>query len=85
MPNSGKAVVVIKVKKAVKAKKGKKTRYKLVKTIKLGQRPVKSALQSTTFRVPKKWKRGTYRFYVSATDLAGNKQVKIKSNKLLVR
>ena len=85
VPNSGKAVVVIKVKKAVKVKKGKKTRYKLVKTIKLGQRPVKSALQSTTFRVPKKWKRGTYRFYVSATDLAGNKQVKIKSNKLLVR
>ena len=75
-PNSGRAVVVIKVKNA---------RGKLVKTLKLGRRPVKSALQSAAFTVPKKWPRGTYRFYVSATDLAGNKQVKIKSNKLLVR
>ena len=75
-PGSGKAVVVIKV---------KNPKGKLVKTLKLGQRPVKNALQSTTFKVPKKWKRGTYRFFVYATDLAGNTQLKAASNKLLVR
>ncbi len=76
VPNSGKAVVVIQVKNA----KGK-----LVKTLKLGQRPVTNALQSAAFTVPKKWPRGSYRFSVYATDAAGNKQLKVASNRLIVR
>ena len=58
---------------------------KLVKTLKLGTRPAKGALQNAKLKVPKKWKRGTYRFYVYATDLAGNAQAKVAANKLVVR
>jgi hypothetical protein len=29
--------------------------------------------------------RGTYRWYIYATDLAGNKQVRVGSNRLIVR
>lgn len=77
-PNSGKAKVVIRI-------KDRNGKGKLVKTLNLGQRPVKLALQTAKFKVPMRWQRGTYRFFVYATDLAGNKQVKIASNKLVVR
>ncbi|OPZ41264.1 MAG: hypothetical protein BWY94_02479 [Actinobacteria bacterium ADurb.BinA094] len=57
----------------------------LVKTLKLGTRPAKGALQSAKLKVPTQWKPGTYRFYVYATDLAGNAQAKVAANKLVVR
>lgn len=77
-PNSGKVTVVIEV-------RYRNAKGKLVKTLKLGRRPVKTALQSTGFKVPGSWQRGTYRFYVYATDAAGNRQAKVASNKLTVR
>ena len=43
------------------------------------------APQSVSFKVPKSWKRGTHRFYVYATDAAGNAQAKVATNKLVVR
>jgi photosystem II stability/assembly factor-like uncharacterized protein len=53
----------------------------VVKTIK---KSVKTGVGSTaSFRCT--LARGTYRFYVYATDPAGNKQVKVVSNKLTVR
>ena len=77
-PCAGKATVTIKV----RAGNGK---GKLVKTLKLGTRPAKGALQNAKLKVPKKWKRGTYRFYVYATDAAGNVQVRVAANRLVVR
>ena len=52
------------------------------KTISLGKRYVNKT-QSYRFRctLPKR----TYRFYVYATDGAGNKQAKVGSNRLVVR
>ncbi|NLE23105.1 MAG: hypothetical protein GX624_10085, partial [Actinobacteria bacterium] len=77
-PCAGKATVTIEV----RAGNGK---GKLVKTLKLGTRPAKGALQSAKLKVPKKWKRGTYRFYVYATDAAGNVQARVAANRLVVR
>ena len=56
-----------------------------MKTLKLGTRPAKGALQNAKLKVPKKWKRGTYRFYVYATDAAGNVQARVAANRLVVR
>ena len=59
----------------------KNARGKVVKTV---RKSVKTGVGSTaSFRC--KLARGTYRFYVYATDPAGNKQVKVVSNKLTVR
>ena len=59
----------------------KNSHNRVVKTIK---KSVKTGVGSTaSFRC--KLARGTYRFYVHATDPAGNKQVKVVSNKLIVR
>lgn len=75
VPNSGKAAVVIKVKNSA---------GKVVKTLTYATVAVNSSL-SGKFVVPRTWKAGTYRFYVSATDGAGNTQLKIASNKLIVK
>ncbi len=54
----------------------------VVKTILLGQQ--KSGVSHrTTVRCP--WAKGAYRWYVYATDLAGNRQAKVASNSLVVR
>jgi hypothetical protein len=74
-PNSGTAAVVIKVKNSA---------GKLVKTLQYASKPVNMAL-TAKFTVPGTWKRGTYRFYVYATDGAGNTQLKAASNKLIVK
>ncbi len=59
----------------------KDSRRHTVKTIK---KTVKTNVTSTAkFRC--KLPRGTYRFYVYATDPAGNRQVKVASNRLNVR
>ena len=54
----------------------------VVKTLALGAKPV-NAVASAWFRcsLPK----GTYRFYVYATDKAGNPQAIVGYNKLTVR
>jgi hypothetical protein len=59
----------------------KNSHGKIVKTI---RKTAKTGVGSTaSFRC--KLARGTYRFYVYATDPAGNKQVKVVSNRLTVR
>ena len=55
---------------------------KVLKVLKLGQRPV-NRLASYRFRCTLAKK--TYRFRVYATDAAGNKQAVAGSNKLVVR
>ena len=72
-PRSGSATVVIKI----KTLKGK-----TVKSLRLTSRKVNS-LQSYRFRCT--LKKGTYRFYVYATDTAGNVQSKVAHNALHVR
>lgn len=73
MPCASQATVTIKIKTLEGATK---------KTIKLGKRSV-NTLQSYRFKctLPKR----TYRFYVYATDGAGNLQAKVGSNRLVVR
>ena len=75
LPNGGTATVTIKVKNHA---------GKIVKTLRCGVKTVNTTL-SVRFNVPRTWKVGTYRFYVYATDAAGNVQAKVGSNKLLVR
>jgi hypothetical protein len=75
LPNGGTATVTIKVKNHA---------GKIVKTLRCGVKAVNTTL-SVRFTVPRTWKAGTYRFYVYATDAAGNVQAKVGSNKLLVR
>ena len=59
----------------------KNSHNRAVKTIK---KSVKTGVGSTaSFRCT--LARGTYRFYVHATDPAGNRQVKVVSNRLIVR
>jgi len=53
-----------------------------VKLIRMSSRPTNTA---QVRRFTCKLKRGTYRYTVLATDLAGNRQVKAGSNRLLVR
>jgi hypothetical protein len=74
-PNSGRAAVVIKVKNRAGT---------LVKTLSYASKPVNTLLTGK-FTAPRTWKAGTYRFYVYATDGAGNKQLTAASNKLVVR
>ncbi len=72
-PNGGMASVVITV---------KNSRGQVVKTLRLGQKPVNTPLTATfmcSLRV------GTYRFYVQATDAAGNTQTNVASQTLRVR
>jgi photosystem II stability/assembly factor-like uncharacterized protein len=51
--------------------------------------PFKSRLVNerlaATFRVPRTWRAGTYRFLIYATDDAGNTQSKVGSNRLTVK
>jgi hypothetical protein len=72
-PTSGKATVILKI----KTLKGKS-----VKTFTLKNRTVNS-LQAYRFRCT--LKKGTYRFYVYATDAAGNKQSTVGSRSLIVK
>lgn len=74
-PNGGTASGKIVVKNSV---------GKVVKTLSYASKPVNMAL-TAKFTVPGTWKRGTYRFYVYATDRAGNTQLKAASNKLIVK
>jgi hypothetical protein len=73
LPNGHAASVMIKV----KTLKGK-----VVKTLRLGLRPVNRAL---TYWYHCTLPRGTYGYFVYATDLAGNKQASVGSNRLSVR
>jgi trimeric autotransporter adhesin len=75
LPNGGTATVTIKVKTLGGT---------LKKTLRCGVKAVNTTF-SVHFTVPRTWKAGTYRFYVYATDTAGNAQVKVASNKLIVR
>ena len=72
-PNLGTATVVIKIKNRA---------GKVVKTIKPGVKAV-NVLQKATFTC--KLAKGTYKFYVTATDAAGNVAAKAAVNKLTVR
>jgi cytochrome c len=72
-PNAGKATVVIKI----KTRSGR-----VVGTIKAGSKAVNTAL-SATFTC--KLAKGTYTYYVYATDVAGNAQSKAGSAKLTVK
>ena len=72
-PNLGTAKAGIKIKK----RKGK-----VVKTIEVGAKAV-NVVQKATFTC--KLAKGTYKFYVTATDAAGNRSVKAAVNKLTVR
>jgi hypothetical protein len=74
-PNSGTATVVIKVRNRAGT---------LVKTLSYASKPVNTLL-TAKFTAPRTWKAGTYRFYVYATDGAGNKQLTAAWNKLVVR
>ena len=56
----------------------------LVKTIKAGLVGT-GVVKSRSFTVPRTWKPGTYKFYVYATDVAGNAQAKPSYNKLVVK
>ncbi len=76
-PNAGSAAVTIRIKNRAN---------KVVKTMLLGRKPVSSsAVRTAKFGVPKTWKAGTYRFFVYATDTAGNQQASVASNKLRVK
>lgn len=55
---------------------------RVVKTIKPGKKAVNTLLRA---RFTCSLKKGTYRFYVYATDLAGNTQGSVGRNKLVVR
>ena len=72
-PNGGMASVVITI---------KNSRGRTVKTLHLGQKPVNTLLKAT-FRCS--LRAGTYRFFVQATDAAGNTQSNIASQTLKVR
>ena len=75
LPSSGTAAVVIKV---------KNSGGKVVKTLNIGVVNVNEA-KTASFKVPRTWKTGTYKFFVSATDLAGNVQLRTGVNKLVVK
>ena len=72
-PNLGTATAIIKIKNRA---------GKVVKTIKPGVKAV-NVLQKATFTC--KLAKGTYKFYVTATDAAGNVAAKAAVNKLIVR
>lgn len=59
---------------------------KVVKTMRPTVKMVNTVTPLTwAFTVPRTWGIGTYRFYVYATDTAGNTQAKVASNKLVVK
>ncbi len=72
-PNLGTAKAVIKIKN----RKGK-----VVKTIKVGAKAV-NVVRKATFKC--KLAKGRYKFYVTATDAAGNRSVKAAVNRLTVK
>ena len=72
-PNLGTATAIIKIKNRT---------GKVVKTIKPGVKAV-NVLQKAAFTC--KLAKGTYKFYVTATDAAGNVAAKAAVNKLIVR
>jgi hypothetical protein len=74
-PNCGTAAVKV----VVKNRAGK-----VVKTLKYAKKAVNKDL-AAKFTVPRTWRIGTYKFYVSTTDGAGNAQVKVAVNKLVVK
>jgi hypothetical protein len=58
----------------------------VVKTLTLASAKPVNTLLTTRFTLPRTWRTGTYKFYVYATDQAGNKQtLPVGSNKLIVR
>jgi hypothetical protein len=57
---------------------------KVVKTLGPVAAPLNADWRSKV-AVPRRWKPGTYRFYIYATDSVGNKQANVASNKLIVR
>ena len=75
LPNGGTATVVIKIKNRAGT---------VVKTLNVGTVTVNTA-KTKSFSVPRTWKIGTYKFYVSATDTALNAQTKVAWNKLIVK
>ena len=75
VPNGGSATVTIKIKTL-----GGTT----VKTLKLGKKAVNTATTLSAKFVCKLAKK-TYKFYVYATDTAGNTQATVGSNRLIVR
>lgn len=75
LPNGGTASGKI----VVKNKAGK-----VVKTILYKGKAVNTAL-TAKFAVPRTWRAGTYKFRVYATDTAGNAQVKVVLNKLVIK
>ena len=58
---------------------------KVVKVIRPTRTYVVNRLNYVTFTVPRTWRTGTYKFFVYATDTAGNKQANVASNKLVVK
>lgn len=74
-PCAGKAAVVIKIKNSA---------GKVVKTLRIARIGV-GVVKTKSFAVPRTWKPGTYRFVVYATDVAGNTQARVGSNRLVVR
>jgi cytochrome c len=72
-PNAGTATVVIKI---------KNRSGKVVTTIKAGSKAVNTALSA---KFTCKLAKGTYKYYVYATDVAGNAQSKAGSAKLTVK
>jgi len=74
-PNGGTATVMIRI---------RTLHGTLKKTLQCGVKAVNTPL-TARFTVPRTWKAGTYRFSVYATDTAGNTQVKVASNKLVVK
>ena len=72
-PSSGKATVRIVI---------RKVGGKVVKTVTLKSRPVGKSLK---YRFVCKLQKGRYRYFVFATDAAGNKQTKVARNTLRVR
>ncbi len=72
-PNGGRASVVLKLKNA---------HGKVVKTINLHLRTVNSSL---SYRYRCTLPRGKYRFFVYATDVAGNHQTAVGSNRLTIK
>jgi len=57
---------------------------RIVKTLKFSGKALNTVF-SARFTVPRTWRAGTYKFFVYATDPAGNTQVKVALNRLVVR
>ncbi len=74
-PNGGTATVRLSI---------RNSSGKVVKTVKLGRKSLGKML-AATFTVPRTWRAGTYRFFVYATDQAGNAQATVAHNRLTVK